>query len=300
MIQKIAKIQNTKHKKTIDIILIVLGTFLVAASVKLIYDPMKLVIGGFGGLSVVIKYLAENMGMDIPVWLTNAVLNVPVFIIAFFLLGKAFVAKTLLGALAFGLWLYVIPTVDVCGGDYLLAIVFGGLLDGIGIGFVLLTNSTSGGTDMVSALLHKFFKHYSVPSILFVVDGLIVLLGAAVFGFKNAMYGTIVIYLLTKISDAILQGVKFAKIVYIISDKYEDIANAIMTDMDRGVTAIYARGMYTNSEKNMLFCVMDKKEIVHLKEVVSSIDAKAFVIVNDAREVFGEGFVEHNHSGAVH
>lgn len=299
MIQTITQMQKSKYRRLFDVFLILLGTFCMSAPVKLIYEPMKMVMGGFGGFAIVIKYFAQNFGLDIPVWLSNAVLNVPVFIIALIVLGKDFVAKTLLGAVAFAAWLYVIPTYNLCGGDYLLAVALGGLLDGVGIGLIFLTNSTSGGTDMVSAIVHKFLKHYSVPSILFVVDGLIVVLGAFVLGFRNAMYGIITIYVLTKISDTMLEGVKFAKLVYIISDKYDEIAKLIMSEMDRGVTALSAKGMYTNNDKNMLFCVVGKKEIVKLKEIASITDPKAFIIVSDVREAFGEGFIEYSHNSAV-
>ena len=299
MIQAITKMQKSKYRKFFDVILILLGTLCMSAPVKLIYEPMKMVMGGFGGFAIVVKYFAEGFGLDIPVWLTNAVLNIPVFIIAFFVIGKDFVAKTLLGAVSFAVWLYIIPTYDICGGDFLLAVAIGGLMDGVGIGLIFLTNSTSGGTDMVSAILHKFFKHYSVPTILFVVDGLIVVLGAFVLGFRNAMYGIITIYVLTKISDTMLEGVKFAKLVYIISDEYEKIASLIMSEMDRGVTAISARGMYTNKDKSMLFCVVGKKEIVKIKEIAAITDPKSLIIVSDVREVFGEGFVEYSHDSAV-
>ena len=299
MIQAITKMQKSKYRKFFDVILILLGTLCMSAPVKLIYEPMKMVMGGFGGFAIVVKYFAEGFGLDIPVWLTNAVLNIPVFIIAFFVIGKDFVAKTLLGAVSFAVWLYIIPTYDICGGDFLLAVAIGGLMDGVGIGLIFLTNSTSGGTDMVSAILHKFFKHYSVPSILFVVDGIIVVLGAFVLGFRNAMYGIITIYVLTKISDTMLEGVKFAKLVYIISDEYEKIASLIMSEMDRGVTAISARGMYTNNDKSMLFCVVAKKEIVKIKEIAAVTDPKSLIIVSDVREVFGEGFVEYSHDSAV-
>ena len=299
MIQAITNMQKSKYRKFFDVILILLGTLCMSAPVKLIYEPMKMVMGGFGGFAIVVKYFAEGFGLDIPVWLTNAALNVPVFIIAFFVIGKDFVAKTLLGAVSFAGWLYIIPTYDICGGDFLLAVAIGGIMDGVGIGLIFLTNSTSGGTDMVSAILHKFFKHYSVPTILFVVDGLIVVLGAFVLGFRNAMYGIITIYVLTKISDTMLEGVKFAKLVYIISDEYEKIAKLIMSEMDRGVTAISARGMYTNKDKSMLFCVVGKKEIVKIKEIAAVTDPKSLIIVSDVREVFGEGFVEYSHDSAV-
>lgn len=300
IVQKLLMYKNHKNRKLIDAIFIVVGTFLLALPVNMIYDPLKMVIGGFGGLSIIIKYVLEQFGIFAPVWLTNILLNIPIFIISYFLFGKDFVAKTLLGAVSFALWLYVIPTRDIVGGDYLLAIAFGGILDGFGIGLVLLTNSTSGGTDMVSAIIHKFLKHHSVPTILMFVDGLIVVSGVFALGFRNAMYGILTIYIFTKVSDAMLEGVKFGKMVYIISDHHQAIAKSILVDIDRGVTSISARGMYAGKEKNMLFCVVNKKEIFALKEVIARIDPSAFVIVSDVREVFGEGFGEHRHDNAVH
>lgn len=299
IVQKLMTYQNGKHRKWIDAIFIIVGTFLLAFPVNTIYDPMKMVIGGFGGLSIIIKYLLEQVGIFAPVWLTNILLNVPVFLIAYFIFGKDFVAKTFFGAVAFAAWLYIIPTTDIVGGDYLLATAIGGILSGFGIGLVFLTNSTSGGTDMVSAIIHKFLKHHSVPTILMFVDGLIVFCGLFTIGIKNVMYGILTIYIFTKVSDAMLEGLKFGKMVYIISDCYKEIASSIMKDVDRGVTAISAKGMYTEREKNMLFCVVSKKEIVLIKEVVAKIDPKAFVIVSDVREVFGEGFGEYKQDNAV-
>lgn len=299
LVQTLMTYKNGRHKKWVDILFIIVGTFLLAFPVNTIYDPMKMVIGGFGGLAIIIKYLLEQVGIFAPVWLTNILLNIPVFIIAYIIYGKDFVAKTFFGAVAFAAWLYIIPTTDIVGGDYLLATAIGGIVSGFGIGLVFMTNSTSGGTDMVSAIIHKFMKHHSVPTILMFVDGLIVVCGLFTIGIKNVMYGILTIYVFTKVSDAMLEGLKFGKMVYIISDHYQEISKLIMTDINRGVTAISAKGMYTEKEKNMLFCVVNKKEIVAIKEVVARIDPKAFVIVSDVREVFGEGFGEYTNDSAV-
>lgn len=299
IVQKLLTYKNTKHKKWIDVIFLLVGTFLLAMPVNMIYDPLKMVIGGFGGLSIIIKYVLEHFGVHAPVWLTNILLNIPVFVISYFYFGRDFVAKTLFGASAFAVWLYLIPTTNIVGEDYLLAVAIGGILSGFGIGLIFLANSTSGGTDMVSVIIHKFMKHHSVPTILMFVDGVIVLCGLFSLGFRNAMYGILAIYVFTKVSDAMLEGVKFGKMVYIISDHHNAIAKAIMRDVNRGVTSISAKGMYTEKEKNMLFCVVSKKEIVLLKDIVARLDPSAFVIVSDVREVFGEGFGEYREDSAV-
>ncbi|MDY6325485.1 MAG: YitT family protein [Catonella sp.] len=288
-----------RNKRIFDILFIVVGTFLMAASVNTVYDPMKMGMGGFGGLAVIVKEIGARIGVSIPTWLTNAALNIPVFIVAYFLLGKNFILRTLFGAIMFEAWLFIIPSYDLCGGDHLLAIIVGGLMDGGGVGLVFLTNSTTGGTDMLAAITHRFIKHRSVPDLMMFFDGCVVVLGAFVFGYKNALYSAITIFVLTKISDGILEGLKFAKMVYIISDKYEEIANKIMADMNRGVTGLNARGMYTKDDKNMLFVVVNKKEIVGIKEIVAKIDKSAFVIVADVAEVFGEGFIEYDQTSAI-
>ena len=125
-----------------------------------------------------------------------------------------------------------------------------------------------------------------------VLDGLIVLAGAWVFGLKYALYAIIAVFAVGKIADGILEGMKFSKAAFIISEKPDEIAEAIMHDMDRGATGLQGKGMYSGQSKNVLFCVVSRKEIVQLKDIVSKIDQNSFVIVTDAREVYGEGFIE--------
>ncbi len=281
--------------KAFDVLLVAAGTLLMAAGVNMVYEPMELVTGGLSGLAIVIQNLTAGLTgkAGIPIWLTNTVLNVPIFLAAWWLVGRKFVVKTLLGAVAFSIALYVVPEYNLCGEDYLLATVFGAVLTGSGVGLVFLASSSTGGTDMLSVTLHRFFRHYTLPQVMMVVDGSIVLAGAVVFGIRSALYAVIAVYITTKVSDTILEGTKFAKLVYIISDAYEEIAEAILTKLQRGATGVAIQGMYTRQDKHMLFCVVNKKEIVQIKEIVREIDTKAFVIVNDVREAVGEGFIEY-------
>ena len=165
-------------------------------------------------------------------------------------------------------------------------------MTGAGIGMVLARMATTGGTDLLSALIHDKLKHITIPQLLAITDGAIVLLGAVVFGVENAMYAICVVYICAKISDGMLEGLKFAKMAHIISDKAEEIAEIILTDVDRGATGVKVQGMYSKEEKKMLICVVTKKEIVELIDIVHKIDPSAFVIVNDVHEVRGEGFIE--------
>ena len=277
----------------VDYLFIFMGTGIMALAIQCIFEPIGLVTGGFSGIAIIIrKITAGIVEGGVPLWLTNLALNVPVFIAALIIKGRKFLGRTVIGTVLLSFWLYVIPQVDLTQGDYMLSAVFGGVITGIGIGFVLLAKATTGGTDMVSALIQKYVRHYSVVQILQVIDGMVVLAGLYVFGLKPALYAIVAIFITSKVSDALMEGMKYSKAAFIITDYYKEIADAIMTQLDRGLTGLDATGMYSGDKKTVLYCVVSKKEIVELKDIVAKIDPKAFVIVTDAREVFGEGFLE--------
>ena len=277
----------------VDYLFIFMGTGIMALAIQCIFEPIGLVTGGFSGIAIIIrKMTAGIVEGGVPLWLTNLALNVPVFIAALIIKGRKFLGRTVIGTVLLSFWLYVIPQVDLTQGDYMLSAVFGGVITGIGIGFVLLAKATTGGTDMVSALIQKYVRHYSVVQILQVIDGMVVLAGLYVFGLKPALYAIVAIFITSKVSDALMEGMKYSKAAFIITDYYKEIADAIMTQLDRGLTGLDATGMYSGDKKTVLYCVGAKKEIVELKDIVAKIDPKAFVIVTDAREVFGEGFLE--------
>lgn len=271
-----------------DYLLLLAGSFIMAFCIKNIYEPVNLVTGGVSGISIILKSVA-----GVPLWLSNTVFNVPLFIAAWKLKGWKFIKKTLIATVALSISLYILPEKSFLADDILLASLFGGVLSGVGAGMVFWAQATTGGTDMLAALLQMKWKHYSIVQIMQVIDGIVVIAGATVFGLRHAMYALIAIYALAKISDGMLEGVKFAKQAYIISDKNDEIATEIMSRLDRGVTGISAVGMFSGSSKKMLYCVVSKKEIVIVKEIVEKIDIDAFVIVSDAREVLGEGFMEY-------
>ena len=275
-------------------LIILVGSILMALGVNLVYEPMGLVTGGVSGLAIVVKDLTKGIvDGGVPLWLFNVACNVPLFLLSIRLRGFRFLISSLFGMLAFSLALMVIPIVDLHLNDYLLASILGGAISGVGIGLVFSVQASTGGTDLLATLLHFRNRHITVPQILILIDGLIILIGAFVFGLGNALYAIIAVFVTTKISDSILEGLKFAIMAYIISDDYAEIAQAIMHQMDRGVTGVNATGMFSNKDKKMLFCVVSKKEIVKIVEISQRIDPKSFVIVSDVREVMGEGFIEY-------
>ena len=271
-----------------DYILILIGASIMGFAIKNIYDPIGLVTGGASGVAIILK---KQFG--VPLWLTNTAINIPLFAAAAKLKGWSFIKRTLLATVTLSVSLYVIPEMPFLMDDLFLTALFGGLITGAGAGIVFACQATTGGTDMLAAIIRRWLPHYTLAQILQVLDAAIVLIGAGIFGVTYALYALIAIYAVSKVSDGIIEGMKYSKVAYITSDKSEEIAAAILKELERGVTALDARGMYSGNRKDVLFCVVSRKEIAQLKELVVGHDAQAFVIVSDAREVLGEGFIEY-------
>lgn len=284
---------NGKKPVGLDYLMIIVGTGLMSLAINSVFDAAGMVTGGFSGIAIIIKAWTKNLiEGGIPLWVTNCVLNLPLFVIAWKVRGFSFIKRAILGEISLSVWLAIQPVWNLAGNDLLLSALYGGVIQGVGIGLVFLGGGTTGGTDMMAAIIQKFLKHYSIAQIMQVIDAAIVIVGMYVFGMHKALYAIIAVYLVTKVSDGLIEGLKFSKAAYIITGKPDEISNMIINDLDRGVTGINVKGMYSGQDKLMLFCVVNKKEIVMLKEKVDEIDPAAFVIVTDAREVHGEGFIE--------
>lgn len=281
-------------------LLIIIGTALVAFATASVLEPASLVTGGFTGIAIIVKQFTEHLlPGGVPLSVTNLALNIPVFLIAIRLKGLRYLIHTLFATVMLSFWLSVLPVVPLAGDDLLLASLYGGILMGAGIGLVFVTGATTGGTDLIAALVQHFLRHYSISNILWVIDTAVVLVGVYLYGIQITLYAIIAIYLTSKISDGIIDGLKFSKAAFIITEKPEALAALVMEELGRGVTGISATGMYSGDSKNMLLCVVSKKEIVRLKELAKSCDPNAFVIVTDVREVLGEGFIEHHGSAGT-
>ena len=271
-----------------DYLIIVLGAFIMGFAIKNIYDPQGLVTGGVSGLAIILKDQA-----GIPLWITNMCVNVPLFFLSLRLKGWKFVKRVLVAEAALTVSLAILPEYAFLKDDLILTALFGGVFSGVGTGMMLLCHATTGGTDTMAALIHTKLRHYSINQILQVLDGLVVVAGAGIFGVRYAFYAVIAVVVLAKVSDGMIEGIHFAKAAYIITDYKEQISREIMDHMERGVTLIDASGAYTGEKRDIVFCVVSKKEIVTVKEIVRCTDPRAFVIVSDVREVLGEGFMEY-------
>jgi uncharacterized membrane-anchored protein YitT (DUF2179 family) len=280
-------------KVLMDYLYVTLGTFLLGFAIISFWSQHNLVTGGISGLAIIIYYYTESAGFSvpIPIWLSNLVLNLPLFIIGFKVVPREYFFRSIYGYLMLTVSLYVLRYVPPIPSDLLMSGIFGGVIAGIGIGFVLRARATTGGSTLIAAILHRWgLRHISMAKILFCIDSTIILIGLLVFGPNAAMYAVVAVFVATKVTDTVLEGLSFSKAAFIISQEANAIADGITKDMNRGVTEVSSRGRYSGQDQTMLLCVVPAKEIVTLKQLVYNLDKKAFVIVTDVREVLGEGF----------
>lgn len=264
-----------------------IGTTFMALAVNFIYTPMNLITGGVSGLGILLYHY-----FHIPVGITSGLINIPLLTIGRKIKGGEFFKRTVFATISFTIMLCVVPVGIVRGNDMWMASILGGVLSGIGLGMVFVTDTSTGGSDLAATIWHHRNKRYRVANYLAIIDGTIVLIGAMVFGIYHALYAVVSVFLTSVIMDGILSGVQFGKAVLVFSEKCEHIAEKIMIEKDRGVTLINGVGMYSKEEKPMLLCAVSRKEIIGILDIINKMDKKAFVIVLDTKEIIGEGFVK--------
>lgn len=265
----------------------ILGCSLYAIGVNSFSIPNSIAQSGMTGLAVIFNQLFEW-----PVGTVNLVLNIPLLILMWLFLGKKLVARTLwvtvLLSTALDVFSLFMPAYT---GDKILASLFCGLLQGAGLGLIMITGATSGGTDIVGRLIHKRWPHITVGTIVMVADALVVGAGMLVFrSIESGLYAIIMIFVSTKVIDALIYGTGNGKMLMIVTDKAEEVSQAIVHSSPRGVSIVPATGAYTGKDKNILICVARKHEISGILKIVRAIDDKTFIIVSEANEILGEGF----------
>ncbi len=264
--------------------LIVLGLLVAAVGYRMYLIPNQVVAGGFTGVGQLL-----NHALGISVGTVNIALNVPLCLISMKSMGLRFGVRSLIAMVLLSLLIDHIP-LPPATDDMLLASVYGGTISGIGFGLVLRGSATTGGTDMLASLLHKVIPVLRVSYAIFLFDGLVIIASAFTFEPQAAMYGLISTFLCNVLVDLVLEGPNSAHSYFIISDKSDAIADRILHEMDRGVTALEAMGMYSHTRKRVLLCVVNRFEAMHLLRIIFAVDPRAFVIANKAHEVLGEGF----------
>ena len=272
----------------VQFIQIIIGTALVAISTSLFLLPNQLSSGGFSGIATIVYYL-----LKIPLGTTVLVLNIPLFIMSLIKNGKSFFLNAITGTIGLSFFLNIFEKLKPITTDRFLACIYGGIIAGIGTAIVLKANASTGGTDLLSQIIKAYKPNVRISNLLVILDTLIV--AANVLFFKEleiGLYSAIAIYIMGKMLDIFFEGIDFAKIVYIISPKNEEIAKKIGDEIKRGSTSLYGKGMYKKQDMEVLFCVASRNEVREIRNIVRDIDSNAFFVITNAREVFGEGFKE--------
>ena len=266
--------------------IILVGSLLFSLSVNLFTLPSKIVTGGVSGIATVLYFL-YGWSPGIVMGITNVVIG----IIAYKELGKKFLADSLVGIIAIPLFMEITAGVSVFCDDIMLNSIFGGIVCGVGIGLTFSQGSTTGGTDIVSRISQKRMPSFSIGTLLAVIDFLIIFVSYLVFGdLELTMYGIITLFISTWIIDRIILKLNCAVVAYIITTKEKEMKEKIFKNLNRGVTVINAKGGYSNEEKQILMCVMKKRELEVLKQLMNEVEEKSFVVVSPSTEVQGEGF----------
>lgn len=266
--------------------LFIVGSILAAFGTACFLLPNQLSSGGFSGIATIIYYLfGVKMGTTI------MILNIPVFILAYIREGKSFVLKTIVSTFIFSEAINTFEKIEPFTTDKILASVYGGIIIGLGLALVFKGKSSTGGTDLLANIIVTYHNEISIGSVLQGLDIFVVLLNIVFLGeIEIGLYSAIAIYIINKMLDLVFEGINFSKMIYIISDQYEEIAKIIHQEIKRGATGIYGKGMYTNQDKMMIMCVAKRKHIIKIKEISKKLDDNAFIIITDAREVYGLGF----------
>ena len=270
-----------------NILLIAAGLILATLGYRLYLIPNNVAPGGFTGIGQIVNHLVPAVGVG----LVNLLLNVPLFLVSLRSMGLGFGLRSLISSVALSLMLDYLP-VPAMTDDVLLSAVFGGVLCGAGFGLVLRGHATTGGSDMLASIVHRHVPALKVSVCLFAVDATVVVASGFVFDASAAMYALISVFVMNVVIDQVLEGPGLARSHIIITNHGEKMAERILKELDRGVTAIEARGMYSGEGRTMLLCVVSRLEAVRLRSIVYSVDPRAFVIVQNVHEALGEGFKE--------
>lgn len=275
-------------RRITDFAVIALGSAIFAAAVGLILEPYGIVPGGVTGISMLISHIFPVL----PISILILVINAPLLIVSFRMLGVRFLVYsgfgTAVSAVMIDVFPMILPTLET---EPLLAGIYGGLLSGAGLGLVFIKGATTGGSDIVARLLKIPFPGMNIGRLIMIFDGCVVLMTGIVFGsINNMLYTVITLFISTQVIDGILYGLNVERLVFIISEHIPQIVDAISQKLGRGATLLHGEGTYTGKERKIILCAVKRQQIAALKNLIKDTDPNAFMIVTEANEVLGEGF----------
>lgn len=270
-----------------DIIMVIIGVFISALAINMFLIHAKLLSGGLSGVTLIVQYIT-----GFPAAYTLLILNIPLFFISYKKVNKKFTFLSLIGTIVLSVGLIITePFKNIIQvNDILLLGLYGGVLNGIGIGIVFSNYGSTGGLDIVSAVIKKKYSNFEIGTISFIVNFVIVSISAFIFGLTSALYTLVSMYITSYVTDKVIKGFNRQKLILIITEKEDEVSEVLMRELNRGVTFLYAKGAYTKKDKKVLYCVVSLTQLPKLKLIVKDIDEGAFISILDASEVEGRGF----------
>ena len=272
----------------VDILVIIIGSFISSLGVNLFLSNAKLLSGGVTGIALILQYLWE-----VPSGITVFLLNIPLFFVSYKYLNKRFTIYTAIGMLSFSTALMITKPLStlVQVDDMLLYCIYGGVLSGIGSGLIFYRNGSTGGTDIITMVIRKKYSNFDIGQVGFAFNLIIVTVSIFIFGLPRALYTLISMFITITILDKVLNGFTSKKLLLILTEKEDDIINYVIKDMNRGITALMAEGGYTRDKKRLLYVAVTTSQMISLKTKILRVDPKAFITIIDVSEVKGKGFV---------
>ena len=269
----------------------VLGSAIFALGFALFLIPNEMNTGGVSGLSMVIRQL---LGFG-SVGVIQILINIPLFLVGGIKIGKKFFLGSLLGMVSSSVLIDVFSVIPVPQTEYLLGALYGALLCGLGIGIVFAGGTSTGGSDILVRLLKLRYRDVPVGRICLCIDLVVAVLTGIVFGdVTKALYTGITVYITSRVVDSVIYRFDYSKVVLIITREYEQVATVIGEKLHRGTTFLYGQGAYTGRETKVVLTAVKRQQLAELKELVTDIDANAFIIVQEAHQVLGDGFAKYS------
>lgn len=267
--------------------MILVGSAVYALGIQLFFRPVQLVSGGVTGIAMVI-----NLVTNLPVGVMIIVLNIPLFIVAFKKFGFKFMLSSLVGMVGTSVFIDLFSFINFqMTDDPLLSSIYGGVATGLGCGIIYTSSGTAGGIDVIAKLFRNKYPYVNFGTFILSIDAVVVISYALLFkAYEKAMYTVLAVFIASKVIDTVLYGISISKLCYIISEHSEEIKSDIVKTLHRGVTVMQGKGAYSGLDKQVLLCVVKRHQIVEIRRLVRRIDQQSFVIVTDARDVFGKGF----------
>lgn len=275
-----------KYKALEDYLELTAGSLVVALGVAMFLLPNKVISAGVTGIAMILEILFK-----FPTGTANFILNIPLLLMGikwgggFKVLFRTIYAVFVM-SLGIDLFTAIIPPVT---GDPFVYCLFGGLLDGIGIGLVLRAQGTTGGTDIIAQLLYRY-QRISFASTFLFSNTVILLAAIPIVGIVPILYALVVNYISSRILDTVQEGLGYSRAVYVVTEKVDKLKEAIINELDRGLTIFEATGGFSGKPKPVLYVVVSRSQISRLKRIIAETDEEAFVVVTEAHEVLGEGF----------